>query len=54
MKAEIIEFCGKNFAGFSKPRSVDFWKEPPKRPRERYLEDPQALHAMIVMIRRCL
>jgi len=29
-EAEIIDFCGKNLAGFKKPKSVDFWKELPK------------------------
>jgi long-chain acyl-CoA synthetase len=35
---EIIEFCGKNLAGFKKPKSVDFWKELPKSPQGRILK----------------
>jgi long-chain acyl-CoA synthetase len=35
---EIIEFCGKNLAGFKKPKSVDFWKELPKSPQGKILK----------------
>jgi long-chain acyl-CoA synthetase len=35
---EIIEFCGRNLAGFKKPRSVDFWKELPKSPQGKILK----------------
>jgi long-chain acyl-CoA synthetase len=35
---EIIEFCGKNLAGFKKPKSVDFWKELPKSPQGKMLK----------------
>ena len=35
---EIIEFCGKNLAGFKKPKSVEFWKELPKSPQGKILK----------------
>ena len=35
---EIIEFCGKNLAGFKKPKSVDFWEELPKSPQGKILK----------------
>lgn len=35
---EIIEFCGKNLAGYKKPKSVDFWKELPKSPQGKILK----------------
>jgi len=35
---EIIEFCGRNLAGFKKPKSVDFWKELPKSPQGKILK----------------
>ena len=35
---EIIEFCGKNLAGFKKPKSVDFWRELPKSPQGKILK----------------
>jgi long-chain acyl-CoA synthetase len=35
---EIIEFCGKNLAGFKKPKSVDFWTELPKSPQGKILK----------------
>jgi long-chain acyl-CoA synthetase len=35
---EIKEFCGKNLAGFKKPKSVDFWKELPKSPQGKILK----------------
>ena len=37
-EAEIVEFCGKNLAGFKKPKSVDFWKELPKSPQGKILK----------------
>ena len=37
-EAEIIEFCGRNLAGFKKPKSVDFWKELPKSPQGKILK----------------
>ncbi len=37
-EAEIIEFCGKNLAGFKKPKTVDFWKELPKSPQGKILK----------------
>jgi long-chain acyl-CoA synthetase len=36
--AELIDFCGKNLAGFKKPKSVDFWKELPKSPQGKILK----------------
>jgi len=35
---EIIEFCGKNLAGYKKPKSVDFWEELPKSPQGKILK----------------
>jgi long-chain acyl-CoA synthetase len=35
---EIIDFCGKNLAGFKKPKSVDFWTELPKSPQGKILK----------------
>lgn len=35
---EIKEFCGKNLAGFKKPKSVEFWKELPKSPQGKILK----------------
>ncbi|MGE5842747.1 MAG: long-chain-fatty-acid--CoA ligase [Deltaproteobacteria bacterium] len=35
---EIIEFCGKNLAGYKKPKSVDFWKDLPKSPQGKILK----------------
>ena len=35
---EIIEFCGRNLAGFKKPKSVDFWRELPKSPQGKILK----------------
>jgi acyl-CoA synthetase (AMP-forming)/AMP-acid ligase II len=35
---EIIEFCGKNLAGYKKPKSVEFWKELPKSPQGKILK----------------
>lgn len=35
---EIIEFCGKNLAGFKKPKTVDFWTELPKSPQGKILK----------------
>jgi long-chain acyl-CoA synthetase len=35
---EIIDFCGRNLAGFKKPKSVDFWKELPKSPQGKILK----------------
>jgi len=35
---EIIEFCGRNLAGFKKPKSVEFWKELPKSPQGKILK----------------
>ena len=35
---EIKDFCGKNLAGFKKPKSVDFWKELPKSPQGKILK----------------
>lgn len=37
-EAEIIDFCGKNLAGFKKPKTVDFWKELPKSPQGKILK----------------
>jgi acyl-CoA synthetase (AMP-forming)/AMP-acid ligase II len=37
-EGEIIEFCGKNLAGFKKPKAVDFWKELPKSPQGKILK----------------
>jgi acyl-CoA synthetase (AMP-forming)/AMP-acid ligase II len=37
-EAEIIEFCGKNLAGFKKPKTVDFCKELPKSPQGKILK----------------
>jgi acyl-CoA synthetase (AMP-forming)/AMP-acid ligase II len=37
-EAEIIEFCGKNLAGFKKPKTVDFWKALPKSPQGKILK----------------
>jgi acyl-CoA synthetase (AMP-forming)/AMP-acid ligase II len=37
-EAEIIEFCGRNLAGFKKPKSVEFWKELPKSPQGKILK----------------
>ncbi len=37
-EAEIIEFCGKNLAGFKKPKTVDLWKELPKSPQGKILK----------------
>ncbi len=37
-EAEIIDFCGKNLAGFKKPKSVDFWEELPKSPQGKILK----------------
>jgi long-chain acyl-CoA synthetase len=37
-EAEIIEFCGRNLAGFKKPKSVDFWRELPKSPQGKILK----------------
>jgi long-chain acyl-CoA synthetase len=37
-EGEIIEFCGKNLAGFKKPKSVDFWSELPKSPQGKILK----------------
>ena len=41
---EIIEFCGKNLAGFKKPKSVDFWKELPKSPQGKILKTETRKH----------
>lgn len=35
---EIKDFCGKNLAGYKKPKSVDFWKELPKSPQGKILK----------------
>jgi len=35
---EIRDFCGKNLAGFKKPKSVDFWNELPKSPQGKILK----------------
>jgi long-chain acyl-CoA synthetase len=35
---EIIEFCGKNLAGYKKPKSVDFWKDLPRSPQGKILK----------------
>jgi long-chain acyl-CoA synthetase len=35
---EIKNFCGKNLAGFKKPKSVDFWEELPKSPQGKILK----------------
>jgi long-chain acyl-CoA synthetase len=35
---EIKDFCGKNLAGFKKPKSIDFWKELPKSPQGKILK----------------
>ncbi len=43
-EAEIIEFCGKNLAGFKKPKSVDFWKELPKSPQGKILKKEIRTH----------
>ncbi len=37
-ESEIIDFCGKNLAGFKKPKTVDFWKELPKSPLGKMLK----------------
>jgi long-chain acyl-CoA synthetase len=37
-EAEIIEFCGRNLAGFKKPKSVEFWTELPKSPQGKILK----------------
>ncbi|MGD0231342.1 MAG: long-chain-fatty-acid--CoA ligase [Syntrophorhabdales bacterium] len=37
-EAGIIEFCGKNLAGYKKPKTVDFWKELPKSPQGKILK----------------
>jgi len=37
-ESEIIDFCGKNLAGFKKPKTVDFWKELPKSPQGKILK----------------
>jgi long-chain acyl-CoA synthetase len=37
-EGEIVEFCGKNLAGFKKPKSVDFWSELPKSPQGKILK----------------
>ncbi len=36
--AELIDFCGKNLAGYKKPKSVDFWEELPKSPQGKILK----------------
>jgi acyl-CoA synthetase (AMP-forming)/AMP-acid ligase II len=43
-EAEIIEFCGKNLAGFKKPKTVDFWKELPKSPQGKILKKEIRTH----------
>ncbi len=43
-EGEIIEFCGKNLAGFKKPKSVDFWKELPKSPQGKILKKEIRTH----------
>ena len=35
---EIIDFCGKQLAGYKKPKSVDFLKELPKSPQGKILK----------------
>ncbi|HME42886.1 MAG TPA: long-chain-fatty-acid--CoA ligase [Syntrophorhabdales bacterium] len=37
-EADIIEFCGKNLAGFKKPKAVYFWNELPKSPQGKILK----------------
>jgi long-chain acyl-CoA synthetase len=37
-QAELIDFCGKNLAGYKKPKTVDFWKELPKSPQGKILK----------------
>jgi long-chain acyl-CoA synthetase len=37
-EGEIVEFCGRNLAGFKKPKSVDFWTELPKSPQGKVLK----------------
>jgi acyl-CoA synthetase (AMP-forming)/AMP-acid ligase II len=37
-EGEIVEFCGRNLAGFKKPKSVDFWTELPKSPQGKILK----------------
>jgi len=37
-ETEIIDFCGKNLAGFKKPKTVDFWKELPRSPQGKILK----------------
>jgi len=41
---EIIEFCGRNLAGYKKPKSVDFWKELPKSPQGKILKNEIRKH----------
>ncbi len=43
-EAEIIEFCGKNLAGFKKPKTVDFWKALPKSPQGKILKKDIRAH----------
>jgi long-chain acyl-CoA synthetase len=42
--AELIEFCGKNLAGYKKPKTVDFWKELPKSPQGKILKKDIRTH----------
>jgi long-chain acyl-CoA synthetase len=37
-EGEIVAFCGRNLAGFKKPKSVDFWTELPKSPQGKILK----------------
>ena len=43
-EAEIIEFCGKNLAGFKKPKTVDFWEALPKSPQGKILKKDIRTH----------
>ncbi len=46
-RGEILEFCGRNLAGFKKPKSVDFWRELPRVREERSSKGyPQALRIL--------
>jgi acyl-CoA synthetase (AMP-forming)/AMP-acid ligase II len=43
-EGELIEFCGKNLAGYKKPKSVDFWEELPKSPQGKILKKEIRTH----------
>ncbi len=37
-EGELLEFCGRNLAGFKKPKSVEFWRELPKSAQGKILK----------------